>query len=545
MSDKKAQAIDLYSGMGGWTLGCALAGVNVVSSYEWWDEANKTHNINFSTSNNNIDIRLMEPEALPKPGTIDFVLGSPPCTQFSFANRGGNGDIEDGLKDIEKFLEVITYLKPKYWAMENVPRVASVLEEELGLFGRLSRFKELVTSIIVVDMSDYGLPQGRKRMIAGNFPEAILLSYKTKTPKLTLGHVIKALAKSDVIDPNFGITIPQKQLTDNIYESPLTDEEVRMNRDAKSFHPVYNKMAFPDELDRPSRTITATCTRVSRESIIIESQTMGKLEYRRLSPRERGVLQSFPITFQFFGNSYSSKLKMIGNAFPPVMSYYVISSMLEITAKKILLPNEVAYKHPMPSTLPPPVKMEVNARKYPPARKFKAAIPGLRFGSGVRFDFSNHFINESPSWLISFFFGSSKKIRELPLNNSTLDSCFKLLKKEDLRIIESLCDKSFEHFSQINAEDIQSAWIAKKNGVSPYEIVDVVGKAVFSIRKIISNLKIDDEIAEFVYNQLSANGVISGGRKNKLVTRGVDVFSGIIVSSWINANLPLIRGTKK
>ncbi len=61
MSDNKAQAIDLYSGMGGWTLGCALAGVKVVSSYEWWEEANKTHNINFSTSNNNIDIRLMEP----------------------------------------------------------------------------------------------------------------------------------------------------------------------------------------------------------------------------------------------------------------------------------------------------------------------------------------------------------------------------------------------------------------------------------------------------------------------------------------------------
>ena len=540
MSDKKMQAIDLYSGMGGWALGCALAGVNVLSSYEWWEEANKTHNINFSTSNNNIDIRLMELESLPKPGTVDFVLGSPPCTQFSFANRGGTGDIEDGLKDVEKFLEVVTYLKPKYWAMENVPRVATVLKKELEHLGRLSKFKELVTSIIVVDMSEYGLPQARKRMIAGSFPESILLSYKKKTPKKTLGHVIQALSQSDVTDPNFGITLTQEQLTDNIYESPLTVEELRMNRDAKAFHPVYNKMDFPDKMDRASRTITATCTRVSRESIIIEWQTLGNLEYRRLSPRERGVLQSFPITFQFFGNSYTSKLKMIGNAFPPLMSYYVISSMLEIKSEDILLPHKVAYKHPIPSILPAPVKIEVNVRKYPPTRKFKAAIPELRFGSGVRFEFSNYFTTECPSWRTGFFFGSSKNIRELTLNKAMLDACFKILNIEDLRVIESLCEKSFEHFSQINSEDIQSVWIAKKNGVSPYDVVEVLGKTVFSMRNIISKLHLDDEIADFVYNALSANGILSRGRNNKLILQGIVVFSGFIVSSWFNAHHPLI-----
>ena len=29
-------------------------------------------------------------------------------------------------------------------------------------------------------------------------------------------------------------------------------------------------MSFPDILDKPSRTITSTCTRVSRESIIVK-----------------------------------------------------------------------------------------------------------------------------------------------------------------------------------------------------------------------------------------------------------------------------------
>src|SRR3546814_4586174 len=72
-------------------------------------------------------------------------------------------------------------------------------------------------------------------------------------------------------------------------------------------------MPFPDPLDRTVRTITATCTRVSRESIIIE-QPNTRDSFRRLSIRERATLQGFPITFQFYGASHGQKLRMVGNA---------------------------------------------------------------------------------------------------------------------------------------------------------------------------------------------------------------------------------------
>lgn len=36
------RAIDLYSGVGGWSLGMRLAGINVVASYERWGPANET-----------------------------------------------------------------------------------------------------------------------------------------------------------------------------------------------------------------------------------------------------------------------------------------------------------------------------------------------------------------------------------------------------------------------------------------------------------------------------------------------------------------------
>ena len=43
------RAIDLYAGIGGWSLGLKLAGIEVVKSYEWWQPAIDTHNGNHQT----------------------------------------------------------------------------------------------------------------------------------------------------------------------------------------------------------------------------------------------------------------------------------------------------------------------------------------------------------------------------------------------------------------------------------------------------------------------------------------------------------------
>ena len=68
---------------------------------------------------------------------IDIVVGSPPCTQFSYSNRGGSGDLEDGIIDLYQFFKCIEVVKPKFWAMENVPRVAKVLLTESQKGGQL------------------------------------------------------------------------------------------------------------------------------------------------------------------------------------------------------------------------------------------------------------------------------------------------------------------------------------------------------------------------------------------------------------------------
>ncbi|URK86696.1 DNA cytosine methyltransferase [Rhizobium sp. RCAM05350] len=157
-----------------------MAGVEVVASYEWWQPAIDTHNGNLGGDIRPTNIRELRNEDLP--GDIDLVVGSPPCTEFSYANRGGKGDIAEGLKDLIKFLEIVDYLKPRYWVLENVPRVAEVLRRGFNDPSHaLYRFKRLDVEIEVFDFSDFGAAQARKRCIAGNIPFNLLKSYAPPT----------------------------------------------------------------------------------------------------------------------------------------------------------------------------------------------------------------------------------------------------------------------------------------------------------------------------------------------------------------------------
>jgi DNA (cytosine-5)-methyltransferase 1 len=314
-----------------------MSGIEIVASYEWWGKAARTNQKNNGHKAFEVDIRTLKLKDLPT--DIDIVVGSPPCTQFSFANRGGNGDIEDGLRDVEKFLEIVDHLKPRYWAMENVPRTAEIISERLRSGGTLAKFSKLAPNVFVLDMSEWGLPQGRKRCIIGNIDFGLLYQYRNLAKRRHLRDVVESLNKSVIYDPIYGTRLNRAHLTDHRVEDYLSVEEARLNREGKSHHPIYNNMSFPDLLDRPARTITATCTRVSRESIVIEDlETHGR--FRRLSVRERGCLQGFPVTYQFYGDSYSEKLKMIGNAVPPLMTYYIAQAMLGRQPEDVVAPRE-------------------------------------------------------------------------------------------------------------------------------------------------------------------------------------------------------------
>lgn len=513
-------AIDLYSGSGGWKLGLTLAGHTIHQSYEWWDKATLTHNRNFGGQQAEVDIRQLDVADLPD--GINLVVGSPPCTQFSYSNRGGNGDIQDGLIDVAKFLEAVAYIRPRYWVMENVPRVAKVLARELEPGGSLAQYANLVDHIEVIDMSEFGLPQRRKRMIAGSFPLGILNSYKNGIPTTTLGHVVQSLRQAVVNDPLWAWEMPVGELFDNNWNDFLDDEETRLNREAKEYHPVYNVMQFPDPMDNTVRTITATCTRVSRESVVV-AENGG---FRRLSVRERASLQGFPVNFQFHGRSHSQKLKLIGNAIPPLFTYYLGCALNGVPARELNLASQVAPDVIVPS-IPPETAPELKRNLYPANRSFRLAIPGLRFGSGVRLDLANAPKEKPIQWTMQFSYGNSKSYKTI-----TPAASFEETFPDDLVVgpvdeaVEFATMRIRDLCSEISPDDLQRVWTHSLEGVHPFVIVDALGEMAAQVAEALPEASVPT--IQAVVSELT------GENNGKIRRYAKKIFSGLLVGSIFN-----------
>lgn len=538
-TSKQLTAIDLYSGIGGWTLGLAMSGIPSLLSFDFWEPANETHRANFPSARVlNRNIRELDFEELPEPGSVDILVGSPPCTQFSFSNRGGNGDLDDGLLDIRKFLEIVEYLRPRFWAMENVPRVAEILGLELRPTGRLHRFAPLFTGVEVLSASAFGLPQNRDRMIAGHLPFDLLYQYSVKCKRRTLGDVLEALAGDPVVDPIYGSSIARDQVSEMETEPCLTSEELRMNKDAKLFHPVYNCMAFPDEPDRPSRTVTATCTRVSRESIVI-SDPLNAGQFRRLTIRERACLQGFPITYQFYGRSASAKMKMIGNAIPPVLTYFIAEAMKGTTPGELRLPEFVDYMHPMPSSRPARTLPKPARYQYPVARRFRGAIPNLRFGSGVGFDLSNAWEDSEPVWRVSFFYGTSKAIMSIVPDAVLVE---RLIRMDLLDCcaanINAVLSSVRGRYDGRRPDELQGTWNHSSSGMHPFQVLDELGQAAKQIELALRAVD-DSSVSSCVLAEISLNGpgpgAMATGGAGKIIRCARWILSGLLVGGTFNS----------
>ncbi|HVR90557.1 MAG TPA: DNA cytosine methyltransferase [Novosphingobium sp.] len=525
------RAIDLYSGIGGWSAGLACAGIEVVEAYEIWPAAMNTYNANLGADHVVSDVRALILDELPR--DISLVVGSPPCTEFSYSNRGGGGDIGEGLKDIVKFFEVIRHVKPTAWIMENVPRTAAMIRSGLCTAGHpLFEFRDLAPDIEILDFAAFGLSQSRSRCLVGVFPFERLREMRDYRPRSTLGDVICALeSQEDVVDPHWGIVLRRDQLTEMEPELPLNAEQLRMNREAKRFHPVYNDMPFPDTLDRPSRTVTATCTRVSRESIVVPADDLQSV--RRLTVRERATLQGFPITYQFYGNSHSQKVKMIGNAVPPLFAYMVGMAAQGLQGQGDFVCEHLPAPLVLPTEFPDVTPPHAVGTDYPVRRRFRVALPGLRFKSGVRFQLSNSFEGGIAAWTIEFFFGPSKQIRSVTLDRALHDSLRRI------PFIEAAVRASLAQLKPVRAvvecyspEKMQRAWRQSEPVAGPYALVDQLGQAGIALTHAFSSSGGEGVVEAMLAACADPAGNVAS--KEKLAKNAPAILAGLVLGSWFN-----------
>jgi site-specific DNA-cytosine methylase len=156
--DRMIQIIDLFCGGGGFTKGCIDAGQKPILCVDNWDKAIHFHKVNFP------DIPILKLELggdIEKTANILekyiqrgyhlHIHGSPPCQELSNAS---NHNSSIGYEMVKWFLNLVEYMKPNSWSMENVLPVASFLEKDSIPYVQLNS-------------ANFGVPQTRKRIFAG------------------------------------------------------------------------------------------------------------------------------------------------------------------------------------------------------------------------------------------------------------------------------------------------------------------------------------------------------------------------------------------
>ena len=117
--------VDLFSGVGGLSLGAARAGLTVRGAIDVDPEAIRAHGCNFPSSVHlNVDIAELTGQSLKRQlglnaGNIAGIIGGPPCQGFSSIGRGDRRDVRN--TSFIEFFRIVSEALPKFFLAENVP----------------------------------------------------------------------------------------------------------------------------------------------------------------------------------------------------------------------------------------------------------------------------------------------------------------------------------------------------------------------------------------------------------------------------------------
>ncbi|WP_221635115.1 DNA cytosine methyltransferase [Listeria booriae] len=190
--------IDLFAGCGGLSLGLYNAGIKGLFAVEKNSDAFSTLEANLIEKNDhfdwpiwlekkNLDITVLlkdyRDELRELKGNVDIIVGGPPCQGFSMAGQRKHNDSRNHL--VDAYIEFVSLVQPEILFFENVHgftvgfkkvengKEVRDIPVSVLLIDKLKKFGYEVESE-VINMSEYGVPQKRKRFI--------LCASKSKNP---------------------------------------------------------------------------------------------------------------------------------------------------------------------------------------------------------------------------------------------------------------------------------------------------------------------------------------------------------------------------
>lgn len=340
--------IDLFSGVGGLSLGFRLEGFEVVLANEIDKEIATSYRINHpETVMINDDITKLKIDEVFKEyqGKVNGIIGGPPCQGFS--QKGQRKTIKDDRNFLFLyFFNVVKYIKPQFFVMENVPNLltteAGYFKDEIkNLFGSIG----YSLSLGIVNAADHGVPQNRRRALVIGCLDGKIELPKLLLKRTTIWDAISDLAYLESAEGEFEQQYKFAPLSD--YQRSLRVNSKKLyNHEATKHSPIAlerlamippncGKESLPKEHLTKS-IFSGTWTRMVKEEISVtittrfDTPSSGKFTHpflnRAITVREAARIQSFPDDFIFYG-SKGSQMKQVGNAVPPILAQQIAKSI--------------------------------------------------------------------------------------------------------------------------------------------------------------------------------------------------------------------------
>lgn len=339
-------ALDFFCGAGGLTRGLAEAGIKVRAGIDNDRRLKDTYERNnkgcvfYARDVRDVDIVQLRAKAGIKSTDTVIYAACTPCQPFSTLNQRRGNDERKHL--LLAFGKLVLDAPPDYVIVENVPGLSNAYGREI-----YERFQTMLAEAgltfsdsSLVDASDHGVPQIRKRFILiASKHGPISLPAPLRRRKATVRSVLEeyedpflgphrpksrsaltSLVPDEHRDPGMHQNHVARKLVahletivanvpkDGGSRSDITNEDVLLDchrRSPRLHRDVFGRMAW----DAPAPTLTCRCTDVYCGRFVHPTENRG------LSLREAAAIQSFPNEYVFYGTFFHAATQ-IGNAVP-------------------------------------------------------------------------------------------------------------------------------------------------------------------------------------------------------------------------------------
>lgn len=338
----KIGAVDLFCGIGGLTNGIQRAGIDVIAGIDLdnsceyaFSENNHSIFINKSVS----DIKGKEIKNLLKAYDIKVLVGCAPCQPFS--NHQKDKQNRKKHKDwnlLSEYARIVREVKPQVISMENVPQLQN--EEVFKDFLKTLEELKYHVSYKVIDASEYGVPQRRRRLIllASRLGKIELIPPTHLDSKVTVGNVIRNLP---AVAAGEMCTTDRLQYTSSL--SPINIRRIQASVPGGTWKDWPEELVVKCHKEKTGETYSSVYGRMKWDDVspTITTQFTGygtgrfghPEQDRAITLREGAILQSFPPEYKFVRDEeeicIKSIAKHIGNAVPPRLGEIVGESIVK------------------------------------------------------------------------------------------------------------------------------------------------------------------------------------------------------------------------